>query len=261
MSNDIAITDPCILFALKREARTFLQEFRPQQRFPSAPCRARFCGPEWLTVLVLETGIGQARTEQALRWLLDKPLLVNVPYQPKVVMSCGFAGALQPDLQIGDLILATEVIDAEGHSWPVPWPATLPAGDWQPPLKIGRLFTTPQLVTDSAQKHELGQRHQALAVDMESAIVASICSRQEIPFGCLRAISDRVDSALSPELVSVLSGSGVSWTDLGSLLARQPSKVGELWRLSRATRVASRQLAKALGELLTLTLPWDVTQE
>src|SRR5207249_7526675 len=82
--NDIAITDPCVLFALRREARSFLQEFRPQQRFPGAPCRARFCGPEWLTVLVMETGIGKNRTEQALRWLLAKPALGNVPYQPKV---------------------------------------------------------------------------------------------------------------------------------------------------------------------------------
>jgi adenosylhomocysteine nucleosidase len=259
--NDIAITDPCVLFALKREARVFLQEFRPQQRFPGAPCRARFCGPEWLTVLVLETGIGQKRTEEALRWLLAKPVLVNVPYQPKVVISCGFAGALQPELQVGDLVLATEVIDVDGHTWPVPWPGHLPPGDWQPPMKRSRLLTTPQMITEPAQKRELGIRHQALAVDMESAVAASICSRQEVSFACLRVISDRVDTALSPQLVSVLSGAGVSWMGLASLLARQPHKLGELWRLFRATSVASRQLAKALGELLTLTLPWEVNQE
>ncbi len=259
--NEITITDPCVLFALRREARGFLQEFRPQERFPGAPCRARFCGPEWLTVLVLETGIGKNRTEEALRWLLAKPVLVNVPYQPKVVISCGFAGALQPDLQVGDLILATEVIDTEGHCWPIPWPGALPPGDWQPPLKRGRLLTTPQLITDPAKKRELGQRHQALAVDMESAIVASICSRQEISFGCLRAISDRVDTAMSPQLISVLSGAGVSWMRLAAMFARSPLTTGELWRLAKATRVASRQLAKGLGELLTLTLPWDADQE
>src|SRR5919108_5915517 len=114
--NQIAIADPCILFSLRREAQAFLQEFRPQQWFPSAPCRARFCGPEWLTVLVLETGIGKDRTEEAINWLLSEPVLVNVPYRPKVVISCGFAGALHADLKLGDLILATEVTDLEGHS-------------------------------------------------------------------------------------------------------------------------------------------------
>jgi hypothetical protein len=31
---------------------------------------------------------------------------------------------------------------------------------------------------------------------------------------------------------------------------------GELWRLALQSRRAAAQLAKALGELLTLTLPW-----
>ena len=51
--------------ALRRESHAFRQEFRPHQRFLGAPCRAWFCGPAWLTVLVLETGIGRARM---MRW-------------------------------------------------------------------------------------------------------------------------------------------------------------------------------------------------
>jgi hypothetical protein len=61
---------------------------------------------------------------------------------------------------------------------------------------------------------------------------------------------------LSPQLASVLSGANVSWIRLMAMLARSPGTAGELWRLARATRVASRQLGKALGEILTLTLPW-----
>jgi hypothetical protein len=43
---------------------------------------------------------------------------------------------------------------------------------------------------------------------------------------------------------------------LVSAVARRPSLVPELMRLGRDTRHAARQLAAALGELLTLTLPW-----
>src|SRR5262249_55544315 len=111
----ITFTDPCLLFALGRESAPFLREFRPQQRFPGAPCRARFCGPSWLTVLVAETGIGATRTQNALDWLLAGPLLENVPYRPRLVLSAGFSGALQEAYQIGDLILATEVVDEAGH--------------------------------------------------------------------------------------------------------------------------------------------------
>ncbi len=154
--NEITITDPCVLFALRREARGFLQEFRPQERFPGAPCRARFCGPEWLTVLVLETGIGQKRTEEALGWLLAKPVFVNVPYQPKVVISCGFAGALQPDLQVGDLILATEVIDTLAATLEKRPSAHNPSTD-RPPGPKARIRTTS---SGSGRGH--GIRHRGL---------------------------------------------------------------------------------------------------
>jgi hypothetical protein len=255
--NDLSLNDPCLIFALRRESQAFLREFRPQQPFPGAPCSARFCGPEWLTVLVLETGIGRDRTERALQWLLGRPLFGNLAYEPKVVISAGFAGSLQHDLKVGDLILATEVIDGQGHTWPVPWPGPLPAGEWRPPLRRGRLLTTNHLVAQPEEKRALGCQHQALAVDMESAAVADFCSRKEIPFGCLRAISDPVDAPLSPKLISFLSGERISWPRLIVALLGSPTLTRELWRLKKATRSAGEKLGQGLGELLTLTLPWS----
>src|SRR5205807_9061319 len=107
------------------------REFRPQQRFPGAPCWARFCGPSWLTVLVLETGLGPLPTEKALNWLFRPPAFGNLPYRPKVILSAGFSGALQPNLRVGDIVLATDVKDAQGNVWAASWPEALPAGDWQ----------------------------------------------------------------------------------------------------------------------------------
>src|SRR5215831_11620071 len=105
MTNDqLTFADPCVVFALGREAAPFLREFRPQQRFRGSPCRARFCGPAWLTVLVLETGVG---------------------------------GALRSGLRVGDVVLATEVADADGNVWPATWPDPLPPGEWRPPLHRG----------------------------------------------------------------------------------------------------------------------------
>jgi adenosylhomocysteine nucleosidase len=253
---ELAFDDPCVLFALARESGPFRREFRPQQSFPGAPCRARFCGPAWLSVLILETGMGTANTERALNWLLNRPLLENVPYRPKVVLSAGFAGALRPPLLVGDVFLATEVADSEGHVWPTTWPGELPAGAWEPALRRGRLLTMPQMVIDPAVKRELGKRHEAAAVDMETAVLARVCSRAGVPFGSVRAISDGADTRLSPRLASLLSGGRVSVLRVLGQLLRAPSLAGELWRLARQTRVAARQLGKALGELLTLTLSW-----
>ena len=253
---ELAFADPCVLFALGRESGPFRHAFRPHQRFPEAPCCARFCGPPWLSVLVVETGMGSTHTQQALDWLLGRPLLGHVAYRPKLVLSAGFAGALCKPYRVGDVLLATEVVDTDGNVWPTTWPGELPAGPWEPALQRGRLLTAPQMVAKPEAKRALGERYGAAAVDMETATVARACSRAGVPFGSVRAISDDVDTALSPRLATLLAGGRVSVVRLLLQLVQAPSLLGELWRLARHTRIAARQLATALGELLTLTLPW-----
>src|SRR5687768_16480555 len=96
----ITLDDPCVLFALSRERGPFCREFRPHLAFGGAPCWASFCGPAWLSVLVAETGIGQVNVTRVLDWLLAKPLLDNVPYEPSVMIFAGFAGALTETLKV-----------------------------------------------------------------------------------------------------------------------------------------------------------------
>jgi adenosylhomocysteine nucleosidase len=253
---DLAFDDPCVLFALRREAGPFLREFRPQQRFWGAPCWARFCGPAWLSVLVLQTGIGQTRAETALNWLLSQPVLGGVRYRPKLVLSAGFSGALQEGLQVGDVILATEVMSLAGQCWPTTWPGALPPGEWRPPLQRGRLLCVPALVSSPEEKQTLGRKHRAAAVDMETAAVARICRQRNVPFGCVRAILDDLQTPLSPHLDSLLSGGRVSPGRALLALLRNPGWGFEIPRLARRARSAAGQLGKVLGELLTLTFPW-----
>jgi adenosylhomocysteine nucleosidase len=254
--NDLRIDDPCVLFALSREGRGLLGEFPPTQRFPGAPCRARFCGPSWLSILVVETGIGPQAAEQALTWLFSKPKFDQLPYEPKLLLFAGFAGGLVNDLHVGDLVLATDVIDLDGNRWPTTWPGELPAGTWEPPLRRGTILSATQVVGEPEKKRLLGQTHGARAVDMESAACARLCGKRGIPFGCLRAISDDVQTPLSPQLVALLNGGRVAWWRVLFALLRQPALLKEFMRLGRDTRLASDKLGKALGELLTLTLDW-----
>jgi adenosylhomocysteine nucleosidase len=254
-TDPLLFDDLCVLFALRRESAPFLRLFPVQQHFPGAPCRALFCGPSWLTVLVLETGVGTEVTRRALDWLLSAPPLDNVPYRPKLVVSAGFCGALKPTYKPGDVVLADEVVSGD-HSWPVPWPGDLAAGEWHPTLHRDRLLCVPHLVADVADKQALAQRHSAGIVDMESAAVVEACRRAEVPFGCVRAVSDDCATSLSPKLTACLNGGRVAPLRLLAATAASPGLVPQMWRLARQTRHAAGQLALALGELLTLTLPW-----
>ncbi len=254
-ADNLIFDKPCILFALGREAGAFLREFPPQERVPEAPCWAQFCGPSWLSVLVLQVGMGRDCVEHALGWLSSQPRFGGVLCRPKLVLSAGFAGGLAHDLRVGDLVVATEVCDEAGTIVPVPWPGEL-NGVWEPLPHRGRILTTAAPVALAEQKKALGQQFAALAVDLESALVARWCQSQQVPFGAVRVISDDAHTSLSPELQGLLAeGKPPIWRIVAAV-ARSPNLLRELSRLARHTRLAGKQLGKALGELLTLTLPF-----
>jgi adenosylhomocysteine nucleosidase len=234
MSADITITDPCVVFALRRESKYFRRDFPYQQRFPGAPCRAQFRGIPSQTVLMLETGLGAASMESALRWCLNSPRFGAVPYRPRFVLSVGFSGALRPEQKVGDLVLATEVVDQSGNCWPAVHPPPLPC------LR-GRLLTAAELVGDPREKQRLGQETGAVAVDMESATVARLCHEHGVPFACLRVISDDLNTSLSPHLLALLRQGHVSPARLAWQVVRHPALIAELWRLAGQTRRAAKR--------------------
>jgi adenosylhomocysteine nucleosidase len=235
---------PCIVFALRREAMYFRRMRRQRRRFPAAPLPAAFHGDGARTVLVVETGVGAAAMERALAWLLSGPPIDGLPYRPTVVVSAGFSGAVVSGLRVGDLIVANEVYDGAGVCRPATWPRAAAA------YRPYRILTVPHIVGSPAEKRRLGERTGAAAVDMESAVVAQTCGGAAVPFGCLRAISDDVDTNLSEGLLAVLQGGGVQPTRLIAAVLRRPALIAELMRLGAQTRKAARQLAVGLEELL-----------
>ncbi len=194
--------------------------------------------------------------QKVLSWLTGPAVFDDVALRPSLVLMAGFAGGLQENQRVGDVILATEVVDESGGRWPTTWPGELPAGKWSPPLVRGRILTAGRIIARSEDKLRLGKEHQALAVDMESALVARCCQSADIPFGCVRCISDEADTELSTRLSALFSRNDVSLVRLAAAVLRSPGMIRELGQLARNTRIAAKQLGKALGELLTLTTPY-----
>lgn len=242
--NPIRLDDPCILFALRRESAPFRRLFQPQQSFPGAPCRAQFCGTAASSVLVVETGVGQANVAHVLDWLLAKPKFEGVVYEPRLAVFAGFAGALTEDLHVGDVVFADEIVDRSGQCWRTTWSPSSSG------LRRGRLLTVDELTATPEAKRTLAERHQAIAVEMESAIFAARCTQAGVPFACVRAISDERATTLSPALATMLSGGAVSPWRVMLALARRPRLLPELLRLARDTKKAAEQLALVLGECL-----------
>lgn len=233
--------DPCLLFTMRRESAAFLRRFRPTQRLYDAPCWASFCGPADRSVLVMETGIGRESVLRALDWMLAKPLVDGVAYEPRFVVMAGFAGALVDALGVGDVICAAEVVDTHGGSW---------GGEPNRTGQTERAVTVDHLVTKPDDKRRLAIDFGAMAVDMESAYVAARCKAADVPFACVRAISDEVATALSPALTTLLSAGNVAMWRVVLALARRPMLLPELLRLARDTKIASAKLADVLAEMV-----------
>jgi adenosylhomocysteine nucleosidase len=161
-------------------------------------------------------------------------------------VSAGFSGALTSSFNVGDLIVADEVCDGDGKCLAVTRPLTSVS------CSRGRLLTIRNIVGSPKEKRLLGDQSGAVAVDMETAVVADLCTAAGIPFGCLRAISDDADTYLSESLLALLQGGAVRPARLLAAVLRRPALIGELIRLGAHTRLAAKRLAVGLEELLGL---------
>jgi adenosylhomocysteine nucleosidase len=229
------------MFALDRECAPFRRQFSVQERCADAPGRAWFCKRDAQHFLVMEIGVGPAKTQQALDWLGPKL------QRSRLLVMAGFAGSLTEEIQIGDIVVAREVVDHHGHCWP-----TIDLASDSPQARRtfwGRLVTSPALIGDPTEKRRLRETSGALAVDMEAATVARFCHERGQPFRCVRSISDNVDTFLSPHLVSLLSDGQVAVGRLIATTVLHPTVIPSLLKLARDTRLAARSLAKTLAFL------------
>jgi crotonobetainyl-CoA:carnitine CoA-transferase CaiB-like acyl-CoA transferase len=104
-----------------------------------------------------------------------------------------------------------------------------------------------------AEKRRLGQETRALAVDMETAVVAEVFEPAGIPVIGVRAISDRMEDAVPVPMDS--------WFDLDrqrprvlallGFLARYPGRIAPFARFVRGLVPARAALARTLTDLIS----------
>jgi adenosylhomocysteine nucleosidase len=165
--------------------------------------------------------------------------------QAKCLISFGIAGGLAPHLRSGDVILSAEVIGPncrwranERIQREISELARRIGASHGPVLGAGDLLATED---DKAQAwRDTG----ALAVDMESAIVARAADAAGIPFVVLRTIADPATRQLPPAaLIPLLADGTPSLTRVLGEVLRRPRQIAALFGLARETRRALIALA------------------
>jgi hopanoid-associated phosphorylase len=169
------------------------------------------------------------------------------------LVSFGIAGALEPTLKPGQIILAENVINGTGKQFKTDaiWYRTL-TETLAPHVKFtcGSIVTMKNAATTPTEKASLFARTGALAVDMESSGVAAAAARHNIPFIAIRAIADPASRLLPKSALAGLAPDGTT-RPLAVLLelALHPWELPGLLLLGRDTSTALGGLRRvaALG--------------
>ncbi len=180
-------------------------------------------------VTVLVTGIGAKNAEAAMRRFLSQHLT-------KRVFTCGFAGGLNPELQVGDVVFMTGYPELEEK---------LEETD----ATLATYLSVQHVVTTAAEKKQLRDKTGADVVEMESEVILSVCREKKIPCAMVRAVSDTADEDLPLDFNKLSKANkSLHYGKLARAIARSPLKIGALVRLHRKTSFAAQQLANVLAK-------------
>lgn len=166
-------------------------------------------------VVVVRSGIGKVNAGICTQILVDEYLVDGV-------INTGIAGSLNADIDIGDMVLATDTVqhdvDATGFGYdlgviPRMETSTFIADEKlrdlakeccervNPDIKVfcGRVVSGDQFVSDKAKKQYILENFKGYCTEMEGAAIAQAAYLNNIPFLIIRAISDKADDSATED--------------------------------------------------------------
>jgi len=189
-------------------------------------------------ISILLTGIGCQNAEKSVREFLTT-------HSPELVLTCGFAGGLNPDFKIGEVVFELAAPAANDQKLV----ANLNAAGAKP----AKFFCADRIATTVTEKKKLRAETGADAVEMESGAIHTVCRERGIPCATVRVISDTAGEDL-PLDFNALSNpdKSLNYGKLFLAIAKSPGKIGALMQLQKKTKFAAGQLA---GVLAKITFP------
>ena len=231
-----------VTFALPYESAGFLNRLSARSSETVADIDFQRGEIRQARLIVLHTGVGEPICRKRLETLFQ---IAKVDY----LISAGFAGALDPDLKVGDLVIAEnysspELLRGRGLQF-----GTLD-------VYTANLATTATVVETAEERDELARRTGAAAVDMETESIAAACAQRKVPLLALRAISDTLAEPL-PAPATVLFDTKRQKTPalrLGWHILTHPGAIRALKQFERRTATARQRLSDALVSILEANL-------
>ncbi|GAA5647100.1 MULTISPECIES: 5'-methylthioadenosine/S-adenosylhomocysteine nucleosidase [Vibrio] len=197
-----------IIGAMEQEVAILKDAISNRQEMSKAGCTFYSGQLNGVEVVVLQSGIGKVAAAVGTTILLDQ-------FQPDVVINTGSAGGFDSSLNLGDVVISSEVrhhdADVTAFGYEMGQMAGQPAAfqadaqlmniaeraleQMEDKHAVRGLICTGDAFVCTAQRQAFIRQHfpTVIAVEMEASAIAQTCHQFGVPFVVVRAISDVAD--------------------------------------------------------------------
>ena len=230
------MTRIAVTFALPAESSEFLRRLGNKSRANRNGIRIVHGTIGHRSIEVIHTGVGENICTERIEKFLENQ-------QFDFLISAGFAGSLNHEVQVNDLLVAKNfsTVDLKHASLT------------NVSIYAANLLTVPALIDSSEERERMARESGASAVDMETEFIARACAVHGIPLLALRVITDTPTQPF-PAPPSVLFDIQQQRTHIAALakfFLIHPNRTSGLIQFARRVRRARKVLASALFTVIT----------
>jgi adenosylhomocysteine nucleosidase len=215
-----------IIAALPREIAPLVQGWRADE---ASPARGVFLAWSEKAIVVC-AGMGKERARIAAEEALSHGSV-------HAMISAGWCGALRDGLAVGNVHRPRQIVDAD-------------LSRRYDTDGAGGVLVTSGKIANRGEKQRLAREYSADLVDMEASAVAEVAQQQRIPFSAVKAVSDEYDFELPGLERFVTAAGGFREGAFAAHLILRPLLWAKVFRMGRASSLASRNLCRELRETL-----------
>jgi len=225
-----------VTFALPAESSEFLRRLGNRSRGNRNGLKIVRGTIDHRVIEVIHTGVGEKASRQRIAQFLENQ-------QFDFLISAGFAGSLNQELQVNDLLLAKNFLTLD--------PKQTQSSLSNVSIYAANMLTVPALIDSTDERERIARESGASAVDMETEFIARACAADAIPLLALRVITDTPMEPF-PAPANVLFDVQRQRTRFGALakfFLANPRRAPGLVRFARRIARARTTLTNALVEI------------
>jgi len=229
------MTSIAVTFALPAESSEFLRRLGNKSRANRNGVSVVRGTIGHRSIEVIHTGVGENICRQRIGKFLENQ-------QFDFLISAGFAGSLNHELQVNDLLVAKNfsTVDLKHASLS------------NVSIYAANMLTVPALIDSGEERERIARESGASAVDMETEFIARACAAHGIPLLSLRVITDTPTEPF-PAPPSVLFDIQKQRTHVAALarfLLAHPRRITGLIQFAKRISRARKILSSALNAVV-----------